>query len=236
MWRLLQRFFNIFRSNANSAMDKMEDPTKMLDLAVDDMRAQHRKAKEQVAIAIAEEKRLKKDVQKKLDESMEWEEKAQRALKAGDEELAKIALGRKQSADSEYGELSTHHQKAESGVETVKTALMDLDQKIQDADRRKRVLVSRQKRAEATKTINDTLQDLSTADNGTTFGEMEMRIEQLEAEADASGDLAAMGPGSAEADINKKFKALESGTVDDALEAMKRKLALPEASDDKAAG
>jgi phage shock protein A len=211
-------------------MTAVEDPEKMLELAVSDMREQHTKAKQQVAVAIATEKRLQKELVLKQEDAAEWETKTMRALKAGQDDLAKTAMERKLQSEGDAKELQEQHEKALTGVNAVKSALMTLDKKITDADRKKRILISRQKRASAQKAINDTLQQLSSNDAGTVFGDMEGRIMQLEAEADASADLADMGPGSADAAINEQFKALEAGDVNEALEAMKQKLALAPAA------
>ncbi len=227
---LFRRFWNWIRGNANAAMDAIEDPAQMLELAVRDMREKHVQAKQQVAVAIAQEKRLKRELEGKRSDATQWEQRAMRALTAGDEGLAKTAMERKLQFESDANELAEHHQKAEAGCDAVKKALIQLDRNIADADRKKRILISRQKRAEAQKTINTTLQELSTNNAGTTFGDMEDRIVQLEAEADAAGDLAALGEGSANAEIEQQFRALEAGNVDDALEAMKAKLALPAAA------
>lgn len=228
---LWKRFWNWIRGNAHAAMDAVEDPEKMLNQAVRDMQEQHAKAKQQVAVAIAGEKRLLRQLEEAKSAATSWEERAQKALVAGDEALAKQALERKLAADQTVNELSDQHQKAKSGVDAVKKAIVDLDRKIQEADRKKGLLIARQKRAEAQRTINDTLNQLSTNSTGTTFGDMEDRITQLEAEADAASELAALGPGSAEAEIENQFRALEAGSVDNALEAMKQKLALPAAAE-----
>ena len=228
---LFARFWNWIRGNANAAMDSIEDPEKMLELAVRDMREQHGKARQQVAVAIAGEKRLLRQLEEAKEGAASWENRAQKALEAGQEDLAKQAMERKLKADTDVKELGDQHAKALASTTQVKDAIISLDRKIQDADRRKGILIARQKRAQAQHTINNTLQQLSTNNAGTTFGDMEDRITQLEAEADAAGELAELGTGSAEAGVEEQFKALEAGNVDDALEAMRQQLALPAAAE-----
>lgn len=228
-----KRVWNWVRGNANSAMDSIEDPEKMLEQAIRDMREQHHTAKQQVAVALAQEKRLGHALVEKQEAVDGWDRKAMKALQAGKEDLARTALERKGAAQSELTEFQTQHKKAKDGCERIKKALVDLDTKITDADRKKRILIARKKRADAQKTINDTLQSLSTNDAGTVFGHMEDRIQQLEAEADASNDMAALGPGHVEDDLNKQFLALDSGDVDKELAEMKAMLALGPASDEE---
>lgn len=228
---LFRRLFNIGRSNAHAALNAAEDPEKMLNMALDDMRSQFVKAKEQVASAIAHEKRLLREMTQRKTDAEAWEQKAMKALQAGDEELAKIAVERSGEAEAEYKELCIQHEKAKTGVEHVKQALSNLDKKIDEGERKKKILVARKKRADAQLIINETLNQISIDDHGTAFGRMEDKITQLEAQADASEELSALGPGAEMAAIEEKFKALDAGDTDKKLAALKEKLALPPAKE-----
>ena len=57
---IFNRISTIFRSNANAALDKMEDPEKILNQSILDMQTKLSEAKKQVAVAIADEKRRQK--------------------------------------------------------------------------------------------------------------------------------------------------------------------------------
>jgi phage shock protein A len=230
---LWKRIVNWFRGEANAAVTKLEDPEKQLSLIISDMRQQAIDAKTKSATAIAQEKRLKKQLALKSADVDEWESKAMKALQAGDEDLARRALTRKESLQSEATELNLQWQKADSAVTQLKEGLSALDNKISQAERQKSILVARQKRAEAQKQINATLGSLNVDDSYTEFGRLADKIEQLEAEADASSDLLAIGPGSEGAKLEEELKALEGGSnVDLALAAMKEQLALGPASDE----
>lgn len=225
-----RRVFNLGRSEAHAALTAAEDPEKMLDLAISDMQGQYAKAREQVAGAIAQEKRLHRELVERKETAEGWGQKAMKALEAGDEELARIALGRQGEYESEHNELATQHAKARTGVDSVKNALGNLDKKIEESHRRKRILIARKKRADAQITINETLNQLSINDHGTVFGRMEDKITQMESVVDAGEELAALGPGAEEAELEDRFKALDAGDTDKRLEALKAKLALPAAS------
>lgn len=227
---ILARLWNWFRGEANAAVDKLEDPEKQMKMLVGDMRQQSIDAKTQSAAAIAQEKRLKKQVDLKAIEVGEWEEKAMRALKAGKEDLARQALARKETVQTEHKELKGQWDKASVATEQLKEGLSALDNKIEQAQRQSTMLVARKKRAEAQRTINRTLGSLNVDDSFTEFGRLTDKIEQIEAEADAEGDLLAIGPGSEAAKLEKQLNAIESDTnVDSALEAMKEQLALKSA-------
>ena len=59
---ILSRFITVVRANLNTLLDRAEDPTKMLEQTLRDMEGAYRKAKDQVAHSVADEKRLEKSL------------------------------------------------------------------------------------------------------------------------------------------------------------------------------
>ena len=92
---ILQRLFNLFRSNANDLLDKAEDPGKMLQQMLADLEVQKRKAKQQMTEALALQKGLERDTEKEHKEADKWEQKAVLAVQNDKDDLAKEALKRK---------------------------------------------------------------------------------------------------------------------------------------------
>ena len=90
---LFSRLGVLIRSNINELINKAEDPEKMLNQALVDMKQQLVEAKKQVAVAIADEKRIKKQLMQEREAAKGWEEKAKMAVKAGDDGLAGAAGG-----------------------------------------------------------------------------------------------------------------------------------------------
>ncbi|MEX1367048.1 MAG: PspA/IM30 family protein, partial [Nannocystaceae bacterium] len=220
---LFSRLGTLIRSNINELINKAEDPEKMLNQVLVDMKSQLVEAKKQVAVAIADEKRLKKQYQQEAAKSAEWERKAMLAIKAGDDNLAKAALARKTEHDSVAETLKQQWEAQKQSVEQLKGALRGLDTKIEEAKRKRNILVSRQKRAEAQRTINETLTNINSTSAFDTFERMSDRVTQLEAEAEATAELGALP----EASLESQFKALEASTgVDDELSRLKNKMAL----------
>ncbi|NBW66385.1 isochorismatase family protein, partial [bacterium] len=78
---IFDRIATLFKSNINDMISKAEDPEKMLDQILVDMRNQLAKAKQQVAAAIADEKRLKDQAEAEFKAAADWESKAMLALK-----------------------------------------------------------------------------------------------------------------------------------------------------------
>ncbi|EDM74316.1 hypothetical protein PPSIR1_32280 [Plesiocystis pacifica SIR-1] len=221
---LFGRLGTLIRSNINELINRAEDPEKMLNQVLVDMKGQLVEAKKQVAVAIADEKRIKKQYEQELAKAASWEKKAMLAVRAGNDELAKAALARKTDHDELAANFKEQWEAQKQSVEQLKEALRGLDQKIEEAKRKRNILVSRQKRAQAQATINKTLSQLNSSDSyDSTFARMDERVTQLEAEAEASMELGALP----ETSLESQFKALEAGSgVDDELEALKQKMAL----------
>jgi len=221
---LFSRLGTLIRSNINELINKAEDPEKMLNQVLVDMKAQLVEAKKQVAVAIADEKRIKKQYEQEAGKAAEWERKAMLAVKAGDDALARAALSRKQEHGEVAETLKQQWEAQKQSVEQLKGALRGLDNKIEEAKRKRNILVSRQKRAEAQRTINETLSNINSTSAFDTFERMSDRVTQIEAEAEATAEIGGALP---EATLESQFKALEASSgVDDDLAALKSKMAL----------
>jgi phage shock protein A len=228
---LFSRLGTLIRSNINELINKAEDPEKMLNQVLVDMKAQLVEAKKQVAVAIADEKRIKKQYEQEAAKAQEWERKAMLAVKAGDDALARAALSRKAEHDEVSETLKQQWEAQRQSVEQLKAALRGLDNKIEEAKRKRNILVSRQKRAEAQRTINETLSNINSTSAFDTFERMSDRVTQLEAEAEAASEIGGALP---EATLESQFKALEASTgVDDDLARLKKKMALQAAETER---
>jgi phage shock protein A len=221
---IFSRLGTLIKSNLNDLISKAEDPQKMLNQIVVDMQNQLVEAKKQVAVSIADEKRLKKQWDDQIELGKEWERKAMLAVRAGDDALAKEALTRKQEHDKMQGELGKQWQAQKDAVEKLKSQLRSLNDKIEEAKRKKDLLIARQKRAEAQKAIQDTMRGLSDTSAFDSFERMSNKVDQIEAEADASTELGGELAGDT---LQQKFKALDAGVgSDNALAELKAKMGL----------
>src|SRR3954470_10552234 len=226
---IFARLATLIKSNLNDLISRSEDPEKMLNQVVIDMANQLIEAKKQVAVSIADEKRLAKQAEQEAANAAEWERRAMLAIKAGDDALAKEALNRKKEHEALANTLKDQWQKQKNAVDQLKSALRMLNAKIEEAKRKKNVLIARKKRAEAQKAIQETMSGLNNASAFETFDRMSQKIDQIEAEAEASTEIAEQYTGDNLAD---KFGKLEqtAGAEDDLL-ALKRKMGVlpPEA-------
>src|SRR5512138_733613 len=224
---IFSRLGSLIKSNINDLISRAEDPEKMLNQVLLDMQSSLVEAKKQVAVAIADEKRLQKQLETEQEKSKEWERKAMVAVRASDDTLAREALVRKQEHENIANQYQSQWMAQKAAVDKLKDALRLLNNKIEEAKRKKNILVARKKRAEAQKTIASTMSGLSDTSAFDTFDRMSAKIDQLEAEAEAGSELAGEMTGDT---LESKFRQLETSTSspgsDSALLELKAKMGL----------
>ena len=223
---IFSRLGTLIKSNLNDLITKAEDPEKMLTQVLLEMQQQLVEAKKAVAVAIADEKKLQKQYTAESDKSKEWERKAMVAVRAGDDNLARQALARKQEHETIATQFQTQWLAQKSAVEKLKDALRLLNNKIEEAKRKKNILIARKKRAEAQQQIANTMQGLGDTSAFDTFDRMAERIQLMEAEAEAGAELAGELSGDT---LESKFLQLEHGggaSEDDALAELKSKMGM----------
>lgn len=226
---IFARLATLIKSNLNDLISRSEDPEKMLNQVVLDMQQQLIEAKKQVAVSIADEKKLAKQAEQEAANAAEWERRAMLAIKAGDDALAKEALARKKEHDGLAATYKEQWQKQKQAVEQLKSALRMLNNKIDEAKRKKNLLIARKQRAEAQRAIQETMSGMNNVSAFETFDRMAAKIDQIEAEAEASSEIAEQYTGDVLAEKFGKLEASASG--DEELLALKRKMGVlpPEA-------
>ena len=143
----------LIRSNINDLIARAENPEKMLEQVIIDMREQQTRAKQEVALAIAEERKLKSQVESEARQAQEWERRAMLALQQGREDLARQALLRQQEYAERARSMHETWQRQAADTEKVKDALRQLQVRIEEAQRKKNLLIAKQKRAQAQKRL-----------------------------------------------------------------------------------
>lgn len=186
---ILDRISRLFRANVNAAISAAEQPEKMLNQIITDMRVQLSRAKQQVAAAIADEKRLQDQTMGELREAEEWEHRAMLAVKEGRDDLAKQALMRRNEHVNRGQQLQVTWEAHRQETERLKNSLRELNDNIEEANRKKTLLLARQRRAEAQQRIAQTMSSMSDKSAFEAFARMEERIEQSEREVRASVEI-----------------------------------------------
>jgi phage shock protein A len=226
---IFSRLKTLIASNINDVINKAEKPEKMLNQLLIEMNEQLLESKKAVALAIADEKKLEREMQNQEAQAGEWERKAMLAVQAGKDDLAKEALLRKQEYDNAFGEYKKQWEAQKNSVGQLKEALRELQNKIEEAQRKKNLLIARAKRAEAQQKIQSTISSVS--GNRTAFDafdRMAQKVDQMEAQAEAAKELEDF---SSNSDLEKRFAELEKSDVpaDLMLLELKEKMkALPE--------
>ena len=212
------RLSRLVRANANAALTRAEDPVKILDQSVADMQADLVKLRQAVATAIASQKRIQNQAEQAEAQAVTWYERAELALKKGEEDLAREALGRRKTCQDTATALTTQLQGQAGQVEQLKRSLVQLESKIAEAKTKKDMLKARAQAAQAQVQLQSAVGNLGTNTSMAAFERMEEKVEQLEASSAAAGELAG-------ADLESKFAALEGAPeVDAELAAMKQRL------------
>ena len=224
---IFTKLSTVIKSNINDLISRSENPEKMLNQIILDMRDQLAKAKREVAVAIADERKLRASLDAEVKEVRQWEHRAVLAVKEGRDDMAKQALVRQQEHKERASTLDETWRTQAAEMEKLKGSLRQLNDKIEEAKRKRNLLVAKQRRAQAQRRIHETMSGLSNTSAFDAFERMADKIDEQERESLAHQEVnEALGPGTLEDD----FKALESGgdggDVEDRLLSLKQEMGL----------
>lgn len=221
---IFERFSTMLKSNINDLISRAENPEKMLNQLILDMKSQLAKAKQEAAAAIADEKKLQADAEGLKKQAEDWERRAMLAVQEGRDDLAKQALVRYNEALQGAQQLHETWLKHKADTENLKVSLRQLNDKIEEAKRKKNILVARAKRAEAQQRIQETMSGMSDKSAFESFDRMAEKIEAVERKALAAAELQQEFQSD---DLAAQFKQLEyKGSADQQLIELKAKMGL----------
>ena len=219
---IFQRMSLVVRSWVNALIGKAEDPQKVLEQLVSDMRGQLAGVKQDVAAAIADEKKLLAQVDREKQQADEWERRAMLAVQENRDDLAKQALVRHNEHMQHAQELNESWLKLKADTEALKELLRNLNVIIEEAKRRMNILIARARRAEVQGRIQQTMSTMSNQSAFESFERMAERIEDMERQAVAATELAGELTGDT---LSRQFEQLEfRGNADQQLLALKQKM------------
>jgi phage shock protein A len=221
---LFDRLSTLIRSNINDLISRAENPEKMLNQLIGDMKGQLAKAKQQVASAIADEKKLQADAESMKKQADDWERRAMLAVQEGRDDLAKQALMRYNEAMQGAQQLHETWVRHKAETESLKASLRQLNDKIEEAKRKKNILIARARRAEAQQRIQETMSGMSDKSAFESFERMTEKIEQQERKAIAAAELQNEFEGD---QLMQQFQALEyKGAPDQQLLELKARMGM----------
>ena len=233
---LFDRAARVAKSNLNNVLKGMEDPEKIMNQAVEDMQKDLVNIRQSYAEVTATQRRLLKQKEQADAMGEDWYNRAQLALKAGNEELAREALNRRQQQTDQSDVLKDQIDSQGDAIDKLYEGMQALESKILEAKSKKEQLAARARTAKSTQQVNDMLGGLTGGTSMDAFERMTEKVESLEAAAEVSAEMSSTAgmalPGSSEADMEKQFKMLEAGNSVDA-ELAKMKGLLGGSSDDE---
>jgi phage shock protein A len=214
----MDRLTRLIRANVNDMIDQAEDPEKMIDQIIREMQDSIVTARSQVAAMIAQEKELELEVAETSKLASEWGKKAERAVGAGKDDLAREALRRKRDNDENSAIYQQQLDIQKQAVTKLKDQLRQLEAKYQATQGARDSLVARQRRAHATKQVADAIVVVTPLDPSSELDRMERKIRSQEAQAMASLEMG-------DESFDAQFRELEAESdVEDELTALKASL------------
>ncbi|MEZ5087687.1 MAG: PspA/IM30 family protein [Tessaracoccus sp.] len=229
---IFERIALVFRSKANKALDKVEDPRETLDYSYERQLQLLQNVRRGVADVATSRKRVELQANKLNSEVDRLTVAAQRALESGREDLAREALTRKSGLQSQLADLQTQHAQLQGEEEKLVRASARLQAKVDAFRTRKETIKATYSAAEAQTRINEAFTGMSEemSDIGLAIQRAEDKTQQLQARASAVDELIASGAledatGTMGDDITRQLDALAADSnVENELAAMKAQL------------
>ena len=202
---LLERVATLIRANLNDLIDKAEHPETMIKQVILDMENQLLQVKTQVAIAIADQHLLEKKQKENEEKISDWTRKAELAVGKQQDDLARAAIER----SLHYRQLSESFAQQVSDqrlqVETLKTALNKLQQKLEEALSKSQMLMAQSRRARTLDRAADARNVSDTRDHAATFDRMKNKVLRQEAIGRAKTEIL----DESSASVEERFARLE---------------------------
>ncbi|MEN9934000.1 MAG: hypothetical protein RLZZ387_579 [Chloroflexota bacterium] len=212
------RIRDLLSANINAMLDSAEDPEKMANEYLRQLANEENQVKESVAQAMADSTRLNRLEAQYMGETESWQRKAEAALKAGDEALAKAALSRKVQANKLFSEYTQQSDAQEEQVVKLQEALVSLQTRIAETRAKRDLIIAKKNRAQTQEAIQRTVRQASSISALDKLDQLEQRVDErldrAEAMAKLEGDT-----------LENKFRDLERDSeVDAELEELKRRM------------
>lgn len=232
---ILERMSRVVRANINELLEGAEDPAKLFDQHILEMEDSFKEAKGKVLEVAAQEKAARTRLGARKVDADRWYDRAQQAVQAGDDELAKKALGVRRGVLADVAELERQVAVQSEYTATIKESLATLERRVAQAkEERKRFKVDLAKKqmrdaarrqAPAGPRPVDT-SSVTDSSNFDVFDRMRDKVDLDEFEAEALREVeAAVRPEEDEAELEARFKDLaKAQETEDDLAELKRKL------------
>lgn len=215
---IFSRIRDLLSANINAMLDSAEDPEKMADEYLRQLNNELYEVKTNVAAAMADAMKLNTKETQYVAETEQWTRKAEAALRGNDENLAKAALARKVQASKLADQYRQQSDAQDRQVEELQQALVQLETRISETRAKRELIVAKKNRAQTQEAIQRTVRGLGNINAMDKLDQLEERVDDRLARADAMAQLES-------GTLESKFRDLEHDQeVDAELEELKRKL------------
>ncbi len=231
--KFLRRLFKIGQAEVHHAIDNMEDPIKMTEQGIRDMKEDLDKALEALAQVKAMSIRAKKEVGEYEEKAEDYNEKAMLLLKKAQnggmaseeaDRLATEALVKKEEAIQLQNQAIADKEKFDQNVIQMEGNVQTIKQNISKWENELKILRSRVKVADATKSLNKQMAKIDSNGTIALLERMKEKVSQEEALAEAYGDIANSSK-SIDDEINKAVDVKKS-KANNELEKLKEQLGI----------
>ncbi len=230
---VFRRLFKVGEAEMHSAVEKLENPIKMTEQGIRDLKKDLDESLKALAEVKAMAIRAKNDVQTNKSKAQDYENKAMLLLKkaaSGEMEsgeadrLATESLSRKEEFAQAMNQAKTEQERFDSNVSTLDSKIKKLRAEISKYENELRTLKARVKVSEATAKVNKQMAQIDSSSTVSMLERMKEKVTQQEALAEAYGDIAGESK-SLDDEIDSALGSTDTKASDD-LAAMKAKLGL----------
>lgn len=236
--QFLKRLFKIGQAEVHSAIDGIEDPIKMTEQGIRDMKVDLDKSLEALAQVKAMSIRAKNEVEEYANKSEDYNEKAMLILKKAQsgglvasvaDRLATEALIKKEEALARQKRAIADKEKFDENVLQMESNVKTIKQNISKWENELKILRSRVKVADATKTLNKQMAQIDSNGTVALLERMKEKVAQEEALAEAYGEIANSSK-SVDEEIDKAINVSETKAVSE-LEKLKEQLGITDSKE-----
>lgn len=218
---LFKKLKDLLEANISDLINKAEDPEKMLNLYIERATEELKEFNIQVNRAVADELQLRQKIEAAEKEIQSWMNQAKMAVQQSRDDLARIALERRQTTEKNLEDLRLQLADQQKAVEELRSNFRILEEKLNKARTEKDALVMRQRRAKAMKQAGEAVQEIASSSALGDFDRMRDKVERLEAEAKATSISLTS---SVEDEFEKLKKDSQKQVVDDELAKLKAEM------------
>ncbi|WP_075278805.1 PspA/IM30 family protein [Thermophilibacter provencensis] len=224
---ILDRFATIVKANINELLDKAEDPAKMVDQYLVDLTESLADVKRETAGVMAEEARTKRAADANAKEVSRMEDLAKKALKAGNEDDARVFLAKKQKLEAAGAELQKAADAAKANADKMRQMHDKLVSDIEDLKGRRETIKAKMAVAKTQEKVAGYTSGSDKAESAIeAFNRMEEKADRMLDTADAIAELNTEPVDDAEALAQKYAGATDDAAVDDELARLKAEMGL----------